>query len=118
MTLDLADDHKKFTYALVARDLRRMTAMLHTAALDEPTKRRISGALEQLQVRVMMSFFHDPVCDTLLRDPEHYSDGRPVTTTVDWASGFATVVHCPDATEGVSGSASAELSEEMWPEDI
>lgn len=108
-------DHRKFAYALIARDLRRLTAFVHRAAIDKRLTDSIDGALEQLEARAWAMFLHDPVCGTQIQDEDVYSDGRPVTTTIDWGDGFATLVHCPDPAAGTSGSQSDELSEELWP---
>jgi hypothetical protein len=59
--------------------------------------------------------FHDPASGVLIRDQDVYSDGRPVTTTIDWGNGFATLAHSPDPKDETGGGAE-ELSEERWPE--
>jgi hypothetical protein len=61
-----------------------------------------------------MSFCH-PVTGVLIQDPDVYSDGRPVTTTIDWVHGFATLVHCPDPADSTSDAKAEDLSEERWP---
>lgn len=108
-----AHDHKKFDYALVTRDIRRLTALIHRAEIDGATGKFIDAALEQLEARVWMLAFYDPDSEVLIQDQAVYSDGRPVTTTVDWGNGFATLVHCPDPADGTSGSKTDELSEEL-----
>ena len=110
-----AEDHQKFGYALLSRDIRRLTALIHRTEIDGDTRAMIDAALEQLEARVWVTFFHDPVTNVLIQDQGVYSDGRPVTTTVDWGDGFATLVHCPDPADGTSGSKADELSEELWP---
>jgi hypothetical protein len=110
-----AEDHRKFDYALVARDIRRLTALIHRADIDDETRDLLDAALEQLEARVWLTSFHDPVRDVLIQDQDTYSDGRPVTTTIDCGSGVATLVHCPDPADGTSRTGAEELSEERWP---
>lgn len=110
-----ADDHRKHNYALLARDIRRLTATIHHSQIDDGRREMIYAALEQLEARVWLTFFHDPVTNTLINDQDEYSDGRPVTTTIGWGNGFATLVHCPDPMDGASGSETDELSDELWP---
>src|SRR5262249_4541675 len=87
-----AEDHRKFAYALVARDIRRVTALVHHTDIDDQTRTAIDAGLEQLEVRTWATLLHDPVSGVLIRDSEVYSDGRPVITTIDWRDGFATLV--------------------------
>ncbi len=108
------EDHRKHCYALLARDIRRLTAMIHRPDLDEDKKAMIDTALEQLETRVWVMAFHDPATGSLIKDEGVYSDGRPVTTTIDWGGGFATLVHSPDPNDE-TGVAAEELSEEAWP---
>ncbi len=110
-----ADDHRKFNYGLVARDLRRLTALIHGADIGGGTRAMIDAALEQLEARVWVALLHDPTSDVLMQNQDVYSDGRPVTTTIDYGNGFATLVHCPDPADGTSGSQPDELSEDLWP---
>jgi hypothetical protein len=65
--------------------------------------------------RYGLTLLHDPVTNTLIQDQNVYSDGCPVTRTIDYGDGFATLVHCPDPADGSSGSEAEELSEELWP---
>jgi hypothetical protein len=58
--------------------------------------------------------FHDPASGVLIREQAVYSDGRPVTSTIDWGDGYATLVHCPDPKDETGGEAK-ELAEEVWP---
>jgi hypothetical protein len=109
-----AEDHRKHNYALLARDIRRLTAKVHRAEIDGDTLEMIDSALDQLEGRVWLMSFHDPARDDLIRDQDVYSDGRPVTTTISWGEGYATLVHCPDPKEEGGGAAEA-LSEEVWP---
>jgi hypothetical protein len=109
-----AEDGRKHNYALLARDIRRLTAKIHRADIDDDTRDMIDSALEQLEVRVWLMSFHDPVSDVLIRDQDSSSDGRPVTTTISWGEGYATLVHCPDPNDE-TGVAAEELSEELWP---
>jgi hypothetical protein len=108
-------DHKKFDYALVTRDIRRLTALIHRADIDSGTRAMIDAALEQLEARVWVTLLHDPVTNTLINNQDEYSDGRPVTTTIGWGDGFATLVHRADPADGTSGSEAEELSDELWP---
>jgi DNA-binding ferritin-like protein len=55
-----AEDHRKYTYALLARDIRRLTAKIHRANIDADTRQMIDSALEQLESRVWLISFHDP----------------------------------------------------------
>jgi hypothetical protein len=110
-----ADEHRKFTYALLSPDIRRLTALIHRTEIDGDTRAMIDTALEHLEARVWVTLLHDPVTNTLIQDQDAYSDGRPVTTTIDYGDGFATLVHCADPADGTSGSKADELSEELWP---
>jgi hypothetical protein len=109
-----AEDHRKYTYALLSRDIRRVTAMIHRADIDDDTRKMIDAALDQLETRVWVMAFHDPAAGSLIKDQNVYSDGRPVTTAIDWGGGFATLVHSPDP-DGETDVAAEELSEEVWP---
>ncbi len=112
-----AEDHRKYHYALLARDIRRLAAKIHRANVDDDTRQMIDTALEQLEARVWLMSFHDPVNDTLIQDQDTYSDGRPVTTTISWGDGYATLVHPPDALDNrESATGTEELAEEIWPE--
>jgi hypothetical protein len=116
MSIYLAEDHRKFAYALVSRDIRRLTAFVHRVDINEETLAMIDNALEQLDNRAWLMSFHDPQSGNLIKDEDLYSDGRPVTTTIDWGDGFATLVHCPDlAADKTSGNRADELAEELWP---
>lgn len=110
-----AEDHLKFLYALVARDIRRLTAKIHRADIDDDTREAINAALEQLEARVWTMSFHDLVTGNLILNENVYSDGRLVTTTVSWGEGYATLVQSPDPNDQ-TGPAAEELSEEVWPE--
>ena len=109
-----AEDQRKQNYALLARDIRRLTAKIHRADIDDDTLEMIDSALDQLEARVWLMSFHDHVSGGLIRDQDVYSDGRPVTTTISWVEGYATLVHCPDPNDETGGAAE-ELSEEVWP---
>jgi hypothetical protein len=115
MTMYNTYDDRKHKYALLSRDIRRLTAKIRRANIDDETRERIDAALEQLEARVWVALLHDPTRDVLIQDQDVYSDGRPVTTTTDWGDGFATLVHCPDPADGTSGSNADQLSEELWP---
>ena len=80
------DDHKKFMYALCARDIRRLAAMVDRANLDADIRVEMDSALEQLEARLFLFAFADDATGTLVGDVDRYSDGRPVTTTIDWAA--------------------------------
>ena len=109
-----AENHRRHNYALLARDIRRLTAMIHRAEIDGDTREMIDSALEQLEGRVWLMSFHEPAGGVLIQDQDVYSDGRPVTTMIDWGSGFATLVHCSHPRDETSRKAE-ELSEEVWP---
>ena len=87
------EDHRKFVYALIARDIRRLAAKVHRANMDDD-RNEIAAALEQLESRVWLFAFTDPT-GALINEEDVYSDGRPVTTTIDWGDGYATLVHMP-----------------------
>lgn len=108
------EDHKKFVYALCARDIRRLAAMVDRASLDVNARSEIDCALEQLEARLFLFWFADDATGRFVGDVDRYSDGRPVMTTINWGHGFATLVHCPDPKDGTSGK-TEELSEEVWP---
>lgn len=114
MTMCNAADDRKFNYALVARDIRRLTALIHRVDIDDETRAMIDAALEQLEARVWTMWMYDPARKVLIKDPGVYADGRPVTTMIDWGHGFATLVHCTDPKDE-TGAAAEELSEEVWP---
>ena len=63
-------DHKKFDYALVTRDIRRLTALIHRADIDSGTRAMIDAALEQLEARVWVTLLHDPVTNTLINNQD------------------------------------------------
>lgn len=115
MTTWTTEDHQKFGYALISRDIRRLTALIHCADIDGDSRAVIDAAVEQLDARVWATLFHDPVTNVLINNQDEYSDGRPVATTIGWGDGFATLVHSPDPADGTSGSGADELSEELWP---
>lgn len=108
------DDHKKFMYALCARDIRRLAAMVDRANLDADIRVEMDSALEQLEARLFLFAFADDATGTLVGDVDRYSDGRPVTTTIDWGGAFATLVHSPHPNDETGGEAE-ELAEEFWP---
>ncbi len=108
-----AEDSRKHMYALLARDIRRLTAKIHRTNIDD-ARQMIDAALDQLETRVWLLSFHDPASGVLIKDEDVYSDGRPVTTTISWGEGYATLVHGPDP-NSETGGAAEELSEEMWP---
>lgn len=108
------EDHRKFVYALIARDIRRLTAKVHRANVDDDTRQMIDAALDQLETRAWLLAFHDRASGDLIPDQDFYSDGRPVTTTISWGDGYATLVHSPDPNDETGGAAE-ELSEEVWP---
>jgi len=56
----------------------------------------------------------DPISGDLIQPEDTYSDGRRVTTTIDWGKGFFTVVNRPDPDED-SVDCAIELIEERWP---
>jgi hypothetical protein len=110
-----AEDHRKYIYALLARDIRRLTATIHRTDIDDGKREMIDTALEQLETRAWLMSFHDPVSGDLIEDEDVYADGRWVTTRISWGEGYATLVHCPDPNDE-SGGAAEELAEELWPE--
>jgi hypothetical protein len=109
-----AEDSRKHNYALLARDIRRLTAKIHRADIDGDTREMIDSALDRLETRVWLMSFHDPLSGFLIQDQDVYSDGRPVTATISWGDGYAALVHCPDPNDE-TGVAAEELSEEVWP---
>ena len=112
-----AGDHTKSNYALLAREIRRLTAKVHHANIDNDTTAMIDSALEQLEGRVWLMSFHDPASGRLIQDQDTYSHSGRVTTTINWGDGYATLVHPPDALDdSESGSGTEELAEELWPE--
>jgi serine/threonine protein kinase len=56
--------------------------------------------------------FHDPGSNELIQDQDRYSDGRPVTTTISWGGGYATIVHSADPNDETGAE---ELAEAHWP---
>jgi hypothetical protein len=112
-----AEDHTKYNYALLGREIRRLTAKVHHANIDNGTTAMIDSALEQLEGRVSLMSFHDPASGRLIQDQDTYSHGGRVTTTINWCDGSATLVHPRDALDdSESGSGPEELTEELWPE--
>jgi len=112
-----AEDHRKFSYALVARDVRRLTASIHQADIDDQSLVAMGAALDQLEARAVWAMLlYEPANGVLIQDPNAYSDGRPVTTTIDWGDGFATSVHVPDPADGNRDAEAEDLSEERWPD--
>lgn len=47
-----AEDYRKFGYALVARDVRRLAALLHQTDIDDGTKVSVDIALSHVEMRV------------------------------------------------------------------
>lgn len=43
-----------------------------------------------------------------------YSDGRPVTTRIEWGESYATLVHLPDPLDERTHTDPQELAEEFW----
>jgi hypothetical protein len=109
------EDHRKHNYALLARDIRRLTAKIHRADIDDEARNVIDTALERLESRLWLMSFYDPASGVLIQDPDVYSDGRPVTTTITWGGGFARLIHSPDPNDETVSEAE-ELAEERWPE--
>lgn len=109
-----AEDHRKYTYALLSRDIRRLTAQVHRINIDGDGREMIDVALDQLEGRLWWMSFYDPARHDLIRDPDRYSDGRAVTTTITWGGGFATLVHNPDPNDETGGEAEG-LADERWP---
>jgi hypothetical protein len=83
-----SEDGRKYNYALLARDIRRLTATIQRANIDDDTREMIDAALEQLESRVWLFSFHDPASDVFVHDQNTYLDGRPVTTTLNWGRGI------------------------------
>ena len=110
-----AVDETKYNYALLARDIRRLAALIHRTDIHGPAREPIDHALEKLESRTWLISFVNPASGALVHDQDVYSDGRPVTTAIDWGGGFATLVHCPDPRDETSGDAE-ELAEELWPD--
>lgn len=109
-----ADDYRKFGYALVARDVRRLAALLHQTDIDDGTKDSVDTALSHVEMRVWATLLCDPISGDLIQPEDTYSDGRRVTTTIDWGQGFFTLVNSPDPDED-SVDCAIELIEERWP---
>jgi hypothetical protein len=79
------EDHRKFVYALIGRDIRRLAAVVDRINIPVGARNGIDCALDQLEARVfLLAFADDASGRTLVVDVDRYSDGRPVTTTVDW----------------------------------
>jgi hypothetical protein len=116
MSPDTEEDDRKHNYALLAREIRRLTAKVVRADIDDDTRAMIEAALDQLEARLWLMWLYDPVRKVLIKDQDRYSDGRPVTTTITWGEGYATLVHSPDPTDE-TGSGAAELAEEVWPRE-
>jgi hypothetical protein len=112
------EDHARFVHALITRDVRRLRAVLDKADLPDATRDQLDNALAQLETRTWALAFHDPVNGILIQDQDTYSDGRPVTTTIDWHDGYTTLVHCPNPADGINGGESDELSEEVSPDAL
>jgi hypothetical protein len=80
---------------LLARDIRRLTAKIHRANPDDHIRQMIDAAPDQLEARVWVMAFDDPATDSLIQDQDRYADSRPVTTTISWGNGYATLVQQP-----------------------
>ena len=115
MNSPMADDHKKFAHALVARDVRRLNALIHRADIDGHRLATIETALQKLQLRVTWAMLVDPISDTAIHDPGFYSDGQAVTTMIDWEEGFATLVHSPNSRDVETNATAEALSAERSP---
>ncbi|ANO03694.1 Uncharacterised protein [Mycobacteroides abscessus subsp. massiliense] len=111
----IAADRNRFYGALAARDVRRITAWAHSIGLDEETLERVVTTLEQLEMRVWILAFEDPDSSSgWLDQQDTYSDGHPVTSSVNWGSGHATLVHSREAGHQAVNHP-GELADERWP---
>ena len=115
-------DWKKYIYALGSRDIRRIAAKVCRANLENDAEIEIMRLLEQAEARLLVGIFFDGADDTIedgtsLVDGNLgiYSDGRRVTTKIDWGHGYATVVHDPDPQEQDTREDRRELEEEVSP---
>ena len=122
MTTYTTMDYKKYICALGSRDIRRIAAKVRRANLENDAEIEIMRLLEQAEARLLVGIFFDGADDTIedgtsLVDGNlgTYSDGRRVTTTIDWGHGYATVVHHPDPQEQETRQDRRELEEEVWP---
>ena len=95
---------------------------MRRANLENDAKIEIMRLLEQAAARLLVGIFFDGTDDTIedgtsLVDGNlrTYSDGRRVTTTIDWGHGYATLVHHPDPQEQETREDRRELEEEVWP---
>ena len=122
MTTYSTMDWKKYIFALGSRDIRRIAAKVRRANLEIEAEIEIMRLLEQAAARLLVGIFFDGADDTVedgtsLVDGNlgTYSDGRRVTTRIDWGHGYATIVHHPDPQEQETREDRRELEEEMWP---
>ena len=128
------EDYKKYFCALGSRSVRRLTASVEAADLSRELRNSIlveAHSLLHWQRCIALVDWpfernnqhshegdDDDECDedseiALEVDFGAYADGHPVSSTVDWDDGFATIVHHP---AGLSGEPDVgELSPEIWP---
>jgi hypothetical protein len=116
MTTYKIEDHRKYAAAMLSRDLRRLVAIVYGADIDDETIETFDSAIELLNNRVWLFSFYDPTTGQFIHDLNRYSDGRPVTTSVEQDYGTATVLHLPDPSEEAECPVE-ELSAEAWPVD-
>ena len=122
MTSYTPEDHKKWLYALNTRDLRRIYARIRQIGLEPEAELEIACLLEQAELRLLgLAFFRSP-CERTPGEAVEihcgiYSDGRPVTTRIEWGESYATVVHLPDPLDEPTHTDPQELAEEFWDGD-
>lgn len=119
MTSCTPEDHKKYLYALNTRDLRRIYARIRRTGLEPDAELEIACLLEQAELRLLgLAFFRSPCERTPGETVEIrcgiYSDGRPVTTSIEWGESYATVVQPPDPRDERTHPDPHELAEEFW----
>ena len=99
--MSIAEDHKKPVYALGARDVRRLTAVMQRLDLVPVTYSEIVCYLDQFEARLLSLAFvscHLQGGEEVVSLVDHqglYDDGRPVATTIRSDDGFVTMVHDP-----------------------
>jgi hypothetical protein len=118
------EDFKKYWAAMAARGARRIAAEINDCSINSATTIRIMEELTSVIVYQRYAVLVGWPDQDIQTDDEGeefteidfgtYSDGRPVSTTIDWDESFATLVHHPVSPSLESEDAST-LSAEYWP---
>ena len=80
------DDQKRYAYAVIARNVRRIAAIVSGSRVEDQLRQQLLAALEQLHHQAWLVLY-DWDTGEMLEGEDTYSDGSQVTTTLDWGKG-------------------------------